>query len=316
MRTGAAAGHTGYFHEALCFSSDAELIAAAVPFLVDGAAAGEPAVVSLGERDAELIRAALPAGAEVDFVAGGAVYARPATAIRSYRKRLADYVAGGASQIRIVGAVPADFATWDWWGRYESAINRAYDDFPLWSMCVYDTRTTAAPVLADVLRTHPRRALPDGRHVSSATYTDPVRFLSEARNPVPDPLQGAEPLADLVDPALSDARRVVRAADRGHLADQDLDDLVVAVSEVVANAQRHGRGPVRLRLWSGAGRIVVTVTDAGAGPADPFVGLLPSGDGADGGLGLWIVHQSCSHVALHRHADGFTVRLTAGALHH
>ncbi|MEV4282621.1 sensor histidine kinase [Actinoplanes xinjiangensis] len=318
MRTGAAAGHTGYFHEAVCYDSDDHLLAVAVPFLLGGVAAGEPTIVGLGGRTADLVRAALPAGAPVTFLAGGAVYARPAGAIRSYRDLLAGHVAGGAAQIRIIGELPvaALGVTWDWWARYESAINHAYDEFPLWSMCAYDTRVTPAPVLADVLRTHPRTALPDGRHVPNSGYTDPVSYLSEPRPPVPDPVQQAAPHADLDDPTLAAARQAVRDADTGVLPDQDVDDLIVSVSEAVANARRHGRGPVRMRLWRGADRIVVTVSDTGGGPKDPFAGLLPAGDGTAGGLGLWIAHQSCSHVALHRHDDGFTIRLTAGNPHH
>jgi anti-sigma regulatory factor (Ser/Thr protein kinase) len=314
MRTGAAAGYLGYFHEAVCFTSDEQLLATAVPFLLGGVAAGEPTVVGLSERNADLIRAALPAGSPVTYLSGGAIYSRPASAIRSYRKLLADYVAGGASQIRIIGE-PSPLAlgpTWDSWARYESAINHAYDEFPLWGMCAYDARTASPAALADVLRTHPRTALPDGRHVPNNTFTDPIQFLSEQRPPILDPVQQAEPLADLADPTLSDARQAVRAADRGHLPIDEFDDLVVAVSEAVANAQRHGRAPIRLRVWGGADRIVATVTDGGAGPKDPFAGLLPTGDGANGGLGLWIAHQSCSHVALYRHTDGFTIRLTAG----
>jgi len=61
MRTGAAAGHEGYFHEAVYYSSDEELLAVLVPFLTGGPAAGEPTVVSLGERNAALVRGALPA---------------------------------------------------------------------------------------------------------------------------------------------------------------------------------------------------------------------------------------------------------------
>jgi anti-sigma regulatory factor (Ser/Thr protein kinase) len=129
-------------------------------------------------------------------------------------------------------------------------------------------------------------------------------------------VQQTEPRAELEGPTLSEARQAVRDADRGHLPARDVDDLIVAVSEAVANAQRHGRGPVRMRLWSGADRIIVTVTDSGDGPKDPFAGLLAAGDGSAGGLGLWIAHQSCNHVALHRHPDGFTIRLTAGNPHH
>lgn len=314
MRTGAAAGHLGYYHEAVCYESDEHLLAVAVPFLTGGVEAGEPTVVALGERQADLVRSALPAGLDVTYLSGRTIYARPAAAIRSYRKLLADFVAGGATQIRIIGELsPAALGvTWDWWARYESAINHAYDDFPLWSMCAYDTRDTPAPALADVLRTHPRTATPDGRHVPNETYTEPVLYLTEPRSPTIDPLQRTDPLTDLTDPTLADARQAVRGADRGQLPAEDVDDLIVAVSEAVANGLKHGRAPVHMRLWSGTDRIIVTVTDAGAGPKDPFVGLLPTGNGTHGGLGLWITHQSCNHVALFRDADGFTIRLTAG----
>ena len=45
-----------------------------------------------------------------------------------------------------------------------------------------------------------------------------------------------------------------------------------------------------------------------------FAGLLPVTGSATGGLGLWITHQTCRHVALQRRPDGFTVRLTTGAV--
>ncbi|GAA4958247.1 sensor histidine kinase [Actinoplanes utahensis] len=318
MRTGAAAGHHGYYHEAVCFGSDEDLLAVALPFLTGGVDAGEPTVVALGSRHTELVRAALPPGLPVTYLTGASVYARPAGAIRAYRELLAGYHAGGAAQIRIIGAVPPEVlgVTWDWWARYESAVNHAYDEFPLWGMCAYDTRTTSAAVLADVRRTHPRTALPGGRHVPNRDYTDPIPYLGERRQPVPDPVQRTTPRADLLAPTAAEARRAVRDAGRGHLPYQEVEDLIVAVSEAVANAHRHGRGPIRVRLWCGADRIVVAVTDSGTGPKDPFAGLLPAGDGSHGGLGLWIAHQSCNHVALYRDPAGFTIRLTAGNPHH
>ncbi len=317
MRTGAAAGHLGYYHEAVRYSSDEELLAVAVPFLLGGVAAGEPTVVSLGERTGALVRAALPADSGVEFLPGGDMYARPAAAIRSYQKLLAAHVAAGAHQIRIIGEVPepALGATWDWWARYESAINHAYDDFPLWSMCAYDTRSTPQSVLQDVARTHPRFALPGGRHERSDGYLDPVSYLSRPRPPLPDPLQLTDPAADLADPTPAEARATVYAVDGGRLAPDDVEDLVVAVSETVTNALRYGRPPVRLRAWAGADRVVVTVSDGGDGPKDPFAGLLPAGNGSAGGLGLWITYQSCNHVAADQGPDGYTLRLTGGNPH-
>ncbi|AVT29625.1 transcriptional regulator [Plantactinospora sp. BC1] len=316
MRTGAAAGHEGYYHEAVTYHSDDELLAVVLPFLLGGVSAGEPTVVSLGERTGALVRAALPAGSGVTFLPGGDLYARPAVAIRSYQRMLAGYVAEGARQIRIIGEVPraALGATWDWWARYESAINHAYDSFPLWSMCAYDTRITPAPVLEDVLRTHPRVVTADGRRPSE-TYTEPKAYLTEERAALPDPIQRTPPLVELVDPSPTRARQAVYQADSGVLPIEEVEDLVVAVSETVTNALRHGRPPVRFRLWAGVDRIVVAVSDEGGGPADPFAGLLPAADGGAGGLGLWITYQSCNHVSINRSPGAFTLRLTAGNPH-
>ncbi|MFI5495004.1 anti-sigma factor RsbA family regulatory protein [Actinoplanes sp. NPDC051859] len=315
MRTGAAAGHPGYFHAAVRYASDDELLTVAVPFLLGGIEAGEPTIVALGERTGSLIRDALPVGAKVDFLSGGAMYARPSAAIRSYRDLLAGHVADGAGQIRIIGEVPTESlgTTWDWWARYESAINHAYDEFPLWSMCAYDTRTTPEAVLSDVARTHPRFAVPGGRHEDSVAYTDPRLYLGEQRPPVPDPLQAEEPTVLLEAPTPSSARRAVHDADRGGVPADDVDDLVVAVSEAVTNALRYGTAPVRLRVWGGADRIVVTVTDAGTGPKNPFAGLLPATGTATGGRGLWIAHQACAHVAAAGDDEGWTIRMIAGA---
>ncbi len=44
MRTGDARGHTGHFHEAGFYRSDAEFAALIVPFAEEGIAAGEPVI--------------------------------------------------------------------------------------------------------------------------------------------------------------------------------------------------------------------------------------------------------------------------------
>jgi anti-sigma regulatory factor (Ser/Thr protein kinase) len=342
VRSGAAAGHHGYFHEALCYSSDEELAAVAVPFLLDGVAAGEPAMVFADEPATKLIKAELSraglsraglsraglskaepglaglgSGASgVEFAVGDGRPGRPAAAIRSFRELLGARVAAGAGQIRIVGELSClgRDPTWQWWSRYESVINHAYDDFPLWGLCAYDTRRTPEPVLADVARTHPRLATPDGRHEANNAYVEPRSF--RPRPGPADPLEAGAPLSELRDPTPGRARQAVHAAADGLLPAEEVDDLVVGVSEVVTNALRHGLPPVVVRLWAGAGRVVVTVTDAGTGPADPVAGLLPvhSADDRAGGRGLWITFQACDYVSLESTGSGFTARLTAGAL--
>jgi anti-sigma regulatory factor (Ser/Thr protein kinase) len=169
-------------------------------------------------------------------------------------------------------------------------------------------------MLADVGCTHPRTARPGDRHEPNETYVEPARFLSDWR-PVPaDPLQSDPPRVDLADPSPVDARQVVRDTAAGVLPAAALEDLVIAVSEVVTNAQRHGRPPARFRVWAGETRVVVTVTDHGDGPTDPFAGLLAARTSGSGGLGLWITHQACDHVVFSRDESGFTVRMTAGLL--
>jgi anti-sigma regulatory factor (Ser/Thr protein kinase) len=324
MRTGDTAGHTGYVHEAVHYASVDELLAVVVPFLRGGVAEGEPAVVTLGERNAALVRSALPPAdaARVVFHPGGEMYARPASAIRAYRAMLTELAAGGAHRIRVIGELPRSAlgATWDWWARYEAAINHAYAEFPLWSMCAYDTTTTPAEVLADVARTHPRAAAPGDRHVPIPEYVPPQRFLTEPRPVVADPLQLTSPPVELKDPSPADARAAVTLVNRtatGTVLDAEkVEDLQLAVTETVTNALRHGRPPVLVRFWAGADRVVVTVTDGGEGPTDPFAGLQAAAHAPLGGLGLWLAHQLCDHVALHREEGGFTVRLISGNPEH
>jgi anti-sigma regulatory factor (Ser/Thr protein kinase) len=317
MRTGAAAGHRGYYHEAVYYSSPDDLLEVVVPFLHGGLAAGEPTIVAFGDKNAALVQSAMPSGSGVVYLRGDDTYARPAGAVRAYRQILADHVVRGAGQIRIIGEMPPDNmrrSVWDWWARYESATNHAYDEFPLWSMCAYDTRSTPHYVLADIDRTHPRVATPGGRHTPIPAYVPPERFLLERTPVVADPIQHGSPLLDLTDPTPASARAAVEAAIGEQLPASRLQQLLIAVSEAVTNALRHGRPPVRLRAWTGDGRAVVTVGDSGGGPTDPYAGLLPASNGSPGGLGLWLIHQLCDHVIFDRVGEGFMLRLTAGAV--
>jgi anti-sigma regulatory factor (Ser/Thr protein kinase) len=318
MRSGAPAGRAGYFHEAVYYGTDEELLAVVLPFLRDGVAAGEPTIVALCEPNASLVREALGDGTPVVFHSGGDIYARPAGAIRAYRDLFASHTAAGAEQIRVFGALPpaALGVTWDWWARYESAINDAYHEFPLWSMCAYDTRVTPPDVLADVARTHPNVAVPGDRHLASPDYVMPDLFLSRDRPVPPDPLQLTPPAVALADPTPGAARAALARVSHGVLTVDALADLRIAVTEIVTNAMSHGVPPVQVRIWAGPDRVVVTVTDGGKGPADPFAGLRAAAHAPVGGLGLWLTHQLCDHVAMRNTADGFTVRMISGNPHH
>lgn len=308
---------TGLIHEVAFYDSDVELLDVVIPFLEEAVQAGQPAVAALDERGNGLVRAALREQSGVLFVDGMAQHQGPANTITAYRELFSEQVALGARQIRVAGSVPqpATRAPWEWWARYEAAINRLYEDFPVWGICPYDTRITPQRVLDEVTQTHPFLASA-GLHVPNPSFERPETFLARARRASPDPLEQTPPTVELVDPSPATARQA--AHDTARLADLervDVDDLVLVVNEAVTNGICHGTGPIRARLWAGPNRIVVAVSDQGLGPTNPFVGLVPSPNSDSAGLGLWLAHQLCNHVTFETNAHGYTLRLVLGDPH-
>jgi anti-sigma regulatory factor (Ser/Thr protein kinase) len=112
------------------------------------------------------------------------------------------------------------------------------------------------------------------------------------------------------DPAeIAEVRAAVRdMAERGGFSDRE-GDLVLALDEVVANAQEHGRPPIEVSCWVD-GRIVVEVTDVGGGfdrarvwethPPEPY---------GPRGRGLWITRQLTDLVSILSGERGTTVRI-------
>jgi len=316
MRTGVARGHVGNFHEAGFYSSDAEFLSLIVPFVTDGMAGGEPVVIGYDDRKCDLLRAALPRSDEVTFIVDKSLYASPAGAIEAYRRQFERHLAAGAGQIRIAGDVPHEgnggrFAGWD---RYESAVNTVWQDYPVWSRCLYDATAVADDVRDVVERTHRRLVTPDGGAGDSPRYQDVGEFQS--LSPPVDPLEASAPTAVLVDAPLTQTRRRIADIARGRVGATTLDDLVLALSEALINAQSYGRRPITVKVWTAEGRVVVHVHDTGSGPASPLIGLVPTPEGSAGaGLGLWLTHQLTDiDVALVTDAAGFTIRLRGGRL--
>jgi anti-sigma regulatory factor (Ser/Thr protein kinase) len=317
MSTDTTSERTGFIHEAAFYDSDGGILDVVIPFLDEAVQAGEPAVVALDEPGNGLVRAALREPSGVLFVDGLAQHKRPATTVAAYRELFSEQVALGARQIRVVGSVPhpGARAPWDWWARYEAAINRLYEEFPVWGICPYDTRITPEWVLDEVTQTHPFLASA-GLHVANPMFVRPEIFLDSARRVSPDPLEQTAPTVELVDPSPAAARQA--AHDTARLADLervDVDDLVLVVNEAVTNGICHGTSPIRARLWAGPNRIVVAVSDQGRGPTNPFVGLIPSSNSDSAGLGLWLAHQLCNHVTFETDAHGYTLRLVLGDPH-
>ena len=311
MRTGAARGHVGHFHEAGFYGSDAEFAALIVPFVEEGVAAGEPVIIGYDDRKAGLLRSWLADPSAVEFIGDQSLYATPARAVATYRRLFEFHTAMGAGQIRIAGDVPhpGNGGRFEGWDRYECAVNTVWQDFPVWGRCLYDT-TTAPPAVLVSYR-HPRLVSPSGRRRASERYQEVPVF--EGLPVAPDPLEACTPMVELTGRPAADTRHALAQIGRGRVTGTTLTDLILGASEAVSNALRHGQPPVTVRIWATPDRIVVSVHDTGPGPADPLAGLVPAVHSTSNpGLGLWVMHQLDIDTALIHTSDGFTVRLRTG----
>jgi len=305
-------------HDALLYDSPEHLAAVAAPFLLDGLAAGDAAVVATRPASARLLQEAVGGDPRVQFLEQSEVY-RPRTpsALRTFRSLGETFAGERTGRVRVVGEV--DFGPterhWLEWQRYEAVLNDALSGWPLWGLCLFDTQQLPDPLLDAARQTHPHVATPVGRQENPA-YTDPADYLRSL--PIPsEPLEATPPallVFGIVD--FSRLRREL-AAELAHLTDhreairEAVEDFLLAVDEMTSNAVLHGRPPVTLRLWTSPDRIVCSISDGGMGWDDPFAGYGPAhgDDLSRGGMGLWLARQLCDHVDIAGRGEGAGVRV-------
>jgi anti-sigma regulatory factor (Ser/Thr protein kinase) len=92
------------------------------------------------------------------------------------------------------------------------------------------------------------------------------------------------------------------------LPDDRVVDFVIAVSEVAGNTVRHAKSPGSIEIWSDNDEIVCEIRDEGV-ITDPLAGSQPPPPDANGGHGLWLVHQVCDRVDLHSDENGTVIRM-------
>jgi anti-sigma regulatory factor (Ser/Thr protein kinase) len=307
-------GH-GYPHDALLYDTTDDLVAAAVPFLLEGLAAGDGAVIATSHPTAAVLCEAVDADPRVQLLPRSTVYdARTATAITTFRRVGEQRTAADGGWVRVVGEIDYGPTARDWleWQRYEAVINRALVGWPLWGLCVFDTRRLPEPILESALHTHQHLRTAEGR-VRNPRFVDPADYVRSLPVPV-EPLEDTPPR--LAAAEVSDfigLRHAVAAQLATSSAPRDtVEDLLLAVDEMTSNALRHGKPPVSLRLWMTDDRIVCTIADRGPGWDDLFAGYGPAhgDDLSRGGMGLWLARQMCDHVDITQDDAGTRVRLT------
>ena len=142
----------------------------------------------------------------------------------------------------------------------------------------------------------------------SCHYRPPAQLIGEDRtSPLPSP---AVPVRELVRPSNpAEARSFVEDNVRALRGDvPDLDDFLLAVSEVVANALTHAKMD-RVRIWQDADRMICEVRDRGVGMPDVLAGYRQPDPETISGRGMWLVHQLTHLVEVSTGPAGTTVRL-------
>jgi anti-sigma regulatory factor (Ser/Thr protein kinase) len=99
------------------------------------------------------------------------------------------------------------------------------------------------------------------------------------------------------------------------LRDGQVDDIVLIVQELAANAVRHGAGTGVLRLSRLGDRVICRVDDAGPAPDGlASAGLRPMPPGNVGGRGLWLVRHFSSDLDIRTGPDGTRITATVDIL--
>ena len=192
--------------------------------------------------------------------------------------------------------------------RLETAVNLVFAEHDVDLLCPYDAGTLPAHLLDIGRHTHDSMRT-NGAVSPNAGYGDPLAMLAGLSTVVPPPRDAIT--VDCSSPAdVSEARRLVRLLGADLRLDRDtVDDVALAVTEVLTNALLHGSPPAMLHIYQSGPTWVCHVQDGGPDALDPLIGLLPPAMPTDHGYGLWLARQLCAAVDVGSDESGTHVRL-------
>jgi anti-sigma regulatory factor (Ser/Thr protein kinase) len=296
-----------FVHPALFYRGAQEYLAGTAPFVREGLAAGEPVAVAVPGPNIALLQSELGTAADqVRFLDMTQVGRNPGRIIPGVLRAFADAHLG--TRVRIIGE-PI------WPGRseteypacvqHEALINLAFAGRDVTILCPYDVGNLDPVVVADAAATHP--VLVDGsgsRH--SADYS-PVQIVAAYNQPLRQAENAATLVFDISRLALA-RRFAADHATRIGLADDRIDDLILAVNELATNTVTHAGGSGVLSIWTDENYLVCETHDGGQ-ITDPLAGRTPVHENSTRGRGLLLVNLLSDLVRLHTTAGGTTVRL-------
>jgi anti-sigma regulatory factor (Ser/Thr protein kinase) len=294
-------------HHAFVYEAEEEYAARSVAFLREGLEAGEGCIVAHHRAGLAIMREALgPDAARVALVDVGSTYTRPARALAAYYGTFLGELQKAPS-VRAVadfqmGPAPSE---WDEWVGYEAITNVAYAHLPVWVVCTYDANALPDRVLDAMGSTHAEVLGEGDRWVGSDNFEEP-RGLLRKLTPGPEALEELRSYG-VADDLEAFRERLARELVAEAVPEAKALDMLVAGTEVAANALRHGGGIMQVRVGRAHGRFVCEVIDRGGGFDDPLAGYLAPREGT--GSGLWVARQLAWSVESFHAQRGFTVRI-------
>ena len=301
---------SGLVHDAFVYASEEEFLAGALPFLEEGIDHGEPILAAPTHANAQILRGKLRRRARaVDWAEDSEVH-RTVERLRIFLDYIGEHVSGGATRIRVLGEPcwpPEGGPGVAEWKRYESFLNVALADQPVWLVCPYDGSRLAPDIVQDAHLTHPYFGHGDSR-TASADYLDPAAFAGRIDD-VSLPRAPEDASERYFGNAGAIRRFVASEARAAGLAVDRVDDAELAAGEVAANVFRHAADVARVRTWVASGSFVCDIDDTGRGIEDPFAGYGIAEPTALGGRGLTIARRLADVVEIRSTSTGALVRL-------
>jgi anti-sigma regulatory factor (Ser/Thr protein kinase) len=172
---------------------------------------------------------------------------------------------------------------------------------------VYDAEALDDEVVLEVSRSHPA-LVEDGDYRGSLHYRGIAHVQDVVTADLPEPRAVPEELP-FGTGGLGDVRPAVLAtAVAAGVGAERSAELAMAVHEAATNSLHHGGGSGVLRVWQTDDALVCEVTDAGR-IEDPLAGRRAPALEAEGGRGLWLVHQLGDLVQVRSGERGTAVRV-------
>lgn len=301
---------SAFRHEALVYAGMDGFLDGTVPFIEEGAEAGEPTLVIVSDEKIALLRRALGRAARhVAFADMGEVGVNPARLIPAWREFVEQ--SAGSERIRGIGEPiwadrsPAELIECQ---RHEALLNLAFaDDPPLRLLCPYDTETLSAAVIQEAYCSHPH-VVEGSAARASDSYRHPDEVAAPFATPLPEPAGRTREIGFHLDSLAMMRRFVSGLATEAGLSAARTSDLVLAVNELATNSVRHADGHGTLRAWLEPDAVVCEVHDGGR-IDQPLAGRRRPGSSQIGGHGLWLVNQVCELVQVRCFPSGSVVRV-------